>query len=151
VTFAIKICNPRVGWIDVVLRLGERSFQLAVSDVANDPVRELAELALFIARGEPGRARAMFWLEPAGYELSAIRDPDLILALSYSEDAYTTLFDPTLVLAQRVEPSGSATELLDCLRTAQPIFAAALVANPRSWSHPFPESLVSQLAAALSA
>jgi hypothetical protein len=151
VTFTISIRNPRAGWIDVDLRLGEQSFQLAVSHVANDPVRELAELALFIARGEPGRARVTFWLEPAGYELSASRDRDLKLALSHSNDAFRTLFDPALVLEQRVEPSASAAEILNCLRAARSIFAAAVVADRDSWSHPFPESLVSQLETALSA
>jgi hypothetical protein len=148
-SLSISIRNPRHGWIDVDLHLGEQRFELPVSHVANDPVRELAELALFIARGEPGCARVTFWIEPAGYELCARRDAVLNLALSYSEHAFTTLFDPTPVLEQQVEPSACAVAILNCLRAAQPMFAAAVAADRSAWCHPFPEALLSQLEGAV--
>lgn len=147
--FSISIRNPRHGWIDVELRLGEQRFELPVSDVANDPVRELAELALFIARAELGSARVTFWIEPAGYELCAMRGAVLNLVLSYSEYAFRTLDDPSPVLEQQVDPSECAAAILNCLRAAQPVFAAAVVADRTAWGHPFPEALLLQLDAAL--
>lgn len=147
--FSISIRNPRQGWIDVDLRLDEQRFELPVSDIANDPVRELAELALLVARGEPGSARVTFWIEPAGYELCAKRDAVLNLVLSYSEHAFRTLFDPSPVLEQQVDPSECADAILNCLRAAQPMFAAAVAADRTAWCHPFPESLLLQLEAAL--
>jgi hypothetical protein len=147
VTLSIDVRNPRSGWIDVDLRLDERRFEMAVSDVANDPIRELAELALFIAKREPHGARATFWLEPAGYELSASRDPEPTLYLSYAERAFATLFPPTtLVLECPIDPDVSASEILRCLRVARPMFVAARATDPRAWRHPFPEAHVTSLA-----
>jgi hypothetical protein len=150
-SFAINITNPRRGWIDVEIRLGEQRFEFAASDVANDPVRQLAELALSLVRCEPPNARAVFWLEPSGYELSAIRDPELELMLSYSEDAFANLFDPSVVLQQPVDASATAGEILRCLGTAKSLVAAAGAVDERPWAHPFPDALVGQLEAALEA
>ena len=148
-SFAINIENPRRGWIDVALSLGEERFEFAASDVANDPVRQLAELALSIVRGEPSKVRAVFWLEPSGYELCAGRDPDLKLTVSYSEHAFANLFDPAVVLRETVDAFATAAEILRSLRTAKSLFGAAAAVDPRPWAHPFPDTLVTQLEAAL--
>jgi len=148
-SFAINIENPRRGWIDVALSLGEERFEFAASDVANDPVRQLAELALSIVRGEPSKVRAVFWLEPSGYELCASRDPDLKLTVSYSEHAFANLFDPAVLLRETVDAFATAVEILRSLRTAKSLFAVAAAVDPRPWAHPFPDTLVTQLEAAL--
>lgn len=150
-SFAINIANPRRGWIDVALSLGDERLEFAASDVANDPVRQLAELALSIVRGEQSKARAVFWLEPSGYELCASRDPELKLTLSHSGDAFSSLFDPVVVLRQPVDARTTAVEILRSLRTAKGLFAAAAAVDPRPWAHPFPDALVTQLEAALDA
>lgn len=148
-SFAINIENPRSGWIDIELCVGERRFEFAASDVANDPVRELAELALSVVRGEPLRARAVFWLEPSGYELSALRDPQLELTVSYSEHAFASLFDPEVMLRHRVDATETGAEILRCLRAAKGLLAKAATVDARPWAHAFPDDRLAELEAAV--
>lgn len=146
--FAINIGNPRAGWIDVDFRLDDQELRFSASSVLNDPVRELAELGLFIAHGHPWRARVLFWLEPEGYEVCASREPELVLRVSYSEAPCTRRRDPTVVLERTIDPMATAMEILRCLRAAQPMFAAANAADARSW-HTFPYEQVLELEQAL--
>ena len=127
--FRIDIRNPRHGWIDVDFVLGDRRFELTASHVLNDPVTELAELALFVARSDPGQADVTFWLEPAGYGLRASRGPDLKLAVLYAEYAGRRLWDPSVVSEHPVGVSSTASEIVRCLRAAQPAFEAACAAD----------------------
>ena len=90
----------------------------------------------------------MFWLEPAGYELCASRDPEPKLVVSYSEDAFRTLFHPVVLMERTIDPVATAAEILRCLRTAQPMFAAAEAVKPESW-HRFPDAQVLELEQAL--
>ncbi len=146
--FSINIRNPRSGWLDLDLQVGEWQLKHSVSAVANDPVRELAELALFIVRNDSGRARVVFWLEPAGYELAAVRDHELELLVRYSKHAFANLFDPELVLEHQIDPTQCVAEILRCLRAAQPVFA---VSDRAAWSHPFPTAVLDELEAMVSA
>jgi hypothetical protein len=144
VTFSISIRNPRHGWCDVELCLGEHRFEWAVSDVANDPVQQLADLGLFAAGHDLGRTSVTFWLEPAGYSLEAVRDPEWRLSLQYSKHAFARLFDPTFVAEQSIDPRTCAVEILRCLRAARSELIAA-----SSRSYKFPDALLSQLEASL--
>jgi len=119
--FAIDIRNPRHGWIDVAFHLNERDFRFKASNVSNDPVRDLAELALFIVRGAPWRSHVTFWLEPEGYELRASRDPAVRLVVSSSRHAYRTLFDPEVLSdgasSRRKGDCGGDIEVPPCCAT----------------------------------
>ena len=141
-TFAIDIGGAGAGWVGIDLTLGEQTFEMWVSDVANDPLRELADLALFVARGDLGEARATFWLEPEGYELRAVRDSALVLAVRHSRRAFATLQDPRLVLEREVEWRPVASELARALR-------AMLAVPPPRWRYELPAEQIVALEAML--
>ena len=148
--FLLELTNPRAGWVDVALALGDDAFGFAASAVLNDPVRELAELGLFVARGERGRAAVTFWLEPAGYELAVIRDDACRLEWHYAHEARPRLVRPQLVHACPIEaPRAIASELLRCLRELQPL--VPLDGDTSVWPHPYPMATATRLAGLLSA
>jgi hypothetical protein len=144
-TFSINIHEARHGWLYMELRLQAQQFELMASDVLNDPVQELAELALFITSAEAGTRVVNFWLEPQGYELCATANRELELKMSYSDEAYPGLRKPSLVAVAVVDRTAVAREILRCLRAAQPLFTAAASADPRTWNQPFPETTVAKL------
>jgi hypothetical protein len=148
--FVLELTNPRAGWIDVAVAIGDDSFGFAASAVLADPIRELAELGLFIATGESGRAAVRFWLEPAGYELAVTRDDAYKLAWSYAHEARPQLLRPQLVHERVIDaPRAVASEILRCLRDVQPLLP--LDGDQRVWRHPFPMEAVTRLAGLLAA
>lgn len=153
--FSLDIRDPRNGWVEVRLSFLGQDFELAASDVANDPISELAQVAIFLLSEESAPRRATFWLEPEGYDLSAWRaDGKTWLALRHSEDAFTTLFEPVETLLEA--PVGSivvARELLRSLKDARADLVAAhehiREKSFRGWRYPFPDDLVNQISEAL--
>ena len=146
-SFALELANPRAGWLDVTVALGPR-IAFSASHVLNDPLRELAELALFIASRDRGRCAVRFWLEPEGHELAADRDDTLRLTWRSADRARPDLVEPRLVHARVVDaPRAIASEILRALRDVQPHLPVD--GNSGIWSHPFPVAQVARLADAL--
>lgn len=110
-----------------MLALGDRRDTFSASAVLNDPVRDLAELALFVLRGEHGDITARFWLEPAWYELRAT--PGALVWRGYA-----LAFSSARVVA---------SEIVRALRELQPQISAG--GDRERWYHAFPAE---QLAAA---
>jgi hypothetical protein len=131
VRFQLELANPRHGWLDVVVVLGERRNELVASSVLNDPVRELAELALFVMRGEHGDIAVRFWREPEWYELRATRG-----ALTWRDYALAV-----------PSPRVVASEILRALRELEP--QISVDGDSERWAHPFPAAQVDALAALL--
>ena len=93
--FSLELTNPRAGWIDVAIAIGDDSFGFAASDVLNDP---------------------------AGYELAVTRDDACTLAWTYAHDAMPRLVRPQLVHACAIDaPRAIASEILRCLRVLHPL------------------------------
>jgi hypothetical protein len=144
VTFAIDIGTPHHGWIDIDVTIDVERFAFSASHVLNDPIRELADLARFVASNERGRVRVLFWLEPQGYELAVTRDDELRIALHRSEMASPDLDDPVvLVLERPLEAIPFVREIVRCLRAVQPSFPVA----HEHWMEPFPTVLLDELVA----
>ena len=142
--FLLELTNPRAGWIDVAIAIGDDSFGFAASAVLNDPIRELAELGLVLASGESGRVAVRFWLEPAGYELAVTRADACTLAWTYAHDAMPRLVRPQLVQECAIDaPRAIASEILRCLRAVQPLLDGG------AWPHPFPIEAATRLAGLL--
>lgn len=148
-SFAIRINEARHGWLYMELWLGEQKLEWMASDVLNDPVRELAELALFIASGDAGARSVNFWLEPQGYELCATYNLELKLKLLFSDEAYPSLWRPKLVTVEIIDRGTAAREILRCLRAAQPLFRTTPSPNGRVWNQPFPDAAMARLEAML--
>ena len=148
--FLLELTNPRAGWIDVAVAIGDDSFGFAASDVLNDPIRELADLGMFVATGELGRLAATFWLEPAGYELAVTRDDLFRLAWSYARDARPRLRRPQILHEHAIAaPLTIASEILRCLREVQPL--VPLDGDKSIWRHPYPMATATRLAGVLAA
>lgn len=146
--FRLDLTNPRAGWVDVALAIGDDSFGFAASDVLNDPIRELADLALFLATGEHGRIAATFWLEPAGYELAITHDDQVRLAWSYGHDARPQLRRPQLVHEHGLDaPRAIASEILRSLRELQ--LLVPVDGDKGIWRHPYPMAAATRLAGIL--
>lgn len=141
---SLTIHGARHGWLELELVLAEQRVSFAASDVLNDPVRELADLALFIARRGVGSARASFWLEPAGYELRAVRDWKLDLALVSAREAYPNITHGELVAEESVDAIVTARHIASQLRLAQ-----QLLAGRTAWKYGFPDDTLLAVWAAL--
>jgi hypothetical protein len=144
--FSIELTSPKHGWLDIALGLGGEQLRLRASDVAGDPVRSLAELTLFIKTGQPGTLGAVFWREPAGYELRATRVGDeLVMAVNFSRDAYVELHDPHMVVEAPADPAEVVAELVRALLAAQRVLP---VNGKRGvWRWPFPAAQLARLTA----
>lgn len=142
--FSIKITKAHANWIHIELEIGGARQVLMASSVLNDPLRELADLGVFIATREPGNLGARFWLEPNGLELRASwRQADLVLALYEADEAYPELRQPRLALEGVVDANEAARELLRCLNAARSLLTR------EQWRHDFPAERVSVLADAI--
>jgi hypothetical protein len=49
------------------MRIGRFVAQFEASDVLNDPIEELLDLAIFSIAGRSGMRRVCFWMEPEGF------------------------------------------------------------------------------------
>jgi hypothetical protein len=144
VAFFIQILDVRHGWLDVELHLASEQRRFGASHVLNDPVRELAELALALVNGEAGDLGVEFWLEPNWLELHANASRDVALELIEIDD----MAERSEVLASEVvDPTATAREILRCLQIARQWFPPAPDAG--RWNAPFPDSLLSKLEKAL--
>ena len=143
--FSISISNARANWIDINLNVGDELRQFMASSVLNDPLRELADLGVFIATREPGTLGVRFWLEPGGLELRAVWQPELVLVLYEADEAYPALDRPRVVVEEVVEPNAAARELLRSLLRAEHVL------SPQTWGHEFPAERASVLADAIAA
>lgn len=142
--FSIRISNARANWVDVSVSIGDERRQFMASSVLNDPLRELADLGVFIAAREPGTLGVRFWLEPAGIELRAFWKPELVLALYEADEAYPDLDrSRRIVVEQAVDSYAAAREILRCLLDTEH------VVSPRTWHHEFPAERASVLADAI--
>jgi hypothetical protein len=143
VRFSIDLTDPRNGWIEVAVAIGEDSYGFSASDVLNDPIRELADLGLFLASSDHARVAVRFWLEPAGYELAVTRDR---LTWSYAHNAGPNLVKPQVRQDLEIEtPHAIAREILRCLRDVHPLL------DTKNWRHPFPMETATRLAGVLAA
>ncbi len=142
-SFTIQIRDPNAGWLHARIVLGKQEFDLMFSEVANDPLRELAELGLFLVSNERFACGATFWLEPEGYELRASRDEELLLAMHYSDSAFANLFPPAKTLVSlAIDGPCVASEIVRALRVVEEQLAAS---ERPGWCHPFPIRLIEQL------
>ena len=154
-TFSISIGEPRVGWLTASLRFDSQTYEFQFSDVANDPLTELAELGLSLLSDKYPMCSTTFWLEPEGYELRASRADILVLTLSHSDSAFAKLFPSlTLIGSMPVDGPGTAREILRALRAIAPLLTPDTSENRpteqrASWVHPYPLTLVEQLKNAL--
>jgi hypothetical protein len=141
--FSISISNARVNWIDVDVSVGDVRRQFMASAVLNDPLRELADLGVFVATREAGTLGVRFWLEPAGLELRAYRRPELVLALYEADDASPALLRPRLVVEEEIDAAAAARAILGCLLRVEQIL------SPQTWQYAFPAERTSVLAHAI--
>lgn len=65
----ITLDTPRHGWLPVGIKLGNYQLLANASNVFNDPISELIELAIFVKKGGSSFRRVCLWLEPAGYAI----------------------------------------------------------------------------------
>ena len=137
-SFYIHIHEAVHGWLAIELTVGSRRLELMASDVYNDPLRELAELALFLANGQTGVRGVELHFEPDYYELRANKDDELRLQLVYVEDRH-------VAPEEAITGTASAREILHCLRSAQPLLTASPPEDGRVWDEPFPELAVARL------
>ena len=64
-TLAIEFGEPEHGWLPVRLRLGEKEFDFAGSDVLNNPLEDLVDALYAVGCGSD--ASVWWFLEPGGY------------------------------------------------------------------------------------
>ena len=146
-SFSIHVRGALHGWLTIEVTLGAELCSFDASDVYNNPLQELAELALFFASGARGARGVEFHIEPNHFELRAVYDEDLELQLVHVEDVARGVHQATRVAAERPAPIAAAREILRCLRAAQPLVSALSFDRARVWDEPFPELAVARLAA----
>jgi len=148
VSFAIDFMQPRHGWLEVAVAFPTQRYTFAASHVLNDPIRELADLALLLAGGDHGKCIATFWLEPAGYELAAVLYDKPQLVWTHWTQTFPRTQQPTLLEEFAIDaPRAVASELLRALTDLRSLVPAD--GDPDMWKHPYPAEQVDRLAALL--
>ncbi len=147
--FSLALRDFRSGWVDVVLRLAGQKFDFSASSVANDTLRELAHVAGFLASDVRGSCGAVFWLEPAGFELRALRGDEVRLELHESEHAFATLFEPRLVCVAPIDETSAARAILRALDAVRGEVDAGVATG--AWHHEYPVKIVERSWFALNA
>ena len=67
----VELRDPGVGGLGFRLVLDEFELNERASGVSNDPLEELIDMGLFLARGGSGMRRVCIWLEPEGFAVDA--------------------------------------------------------------------------------
>jgi hypothetical protein len=62
--FLLTIDAPGVGWLPLHLTIGDDTIDVAASNVLNDPLAELADVAVAMGHRDALEARVGLWLEP---------------------------------------------------------------------------------------
>lgn len=71
-TFSIRFGSPHANWLPIDVRLGDHTEHVEASGaVVEDPVAGVVRLALLAASDLDGTASLGWWIEPAGFWLSA--------------------------------------------------------------------------------
>lgn len=150
VSFTIDFTQPRHGWIEVAVAFPAQRYTFAASHVLNDPIRELADLALLLASGEPGQCIATFWLEPAGYELSAVLYDKPCLVWTHWTQTFPRTQQPTVLDELAIDSRRAiASELMRSLTALRSLVPAE--GDPAMWKHAFPAPQLERLAGLLTA
>ena len=96
----VELSPPEHGWLAIRIALDDFELDERVSNVSGDPLEELLDLAVFLARGGSGMRRVSLWLEPTGFALDAWNLGNDLAQLLVSWDA---CFVPPMA-ARALEP-----------------------------------------------
>jgi len=119
---------PRHGWLPFRLSLDDIVIEDAASNVLNDPLSSLFDLAEHVAGASKSPARACLWLEPSGYALDSepASQPGVhVLRLFYHHDFLPPMSGRSMTLRHEVSIESSRASralirgLADLLRDAE--------------------------------
>lgn len=82
----LELGAPKHGWLPFRLVLDDFELEALASGVCNDPLEELIDMGVFLARGGSGMRRVCLWLEPAGFAVDAWNLGDEFAELLVSRD-----------------------------------------------------------------
>jgi hypothetical protein len=82
------------GWLPVSITIGDFDAHFDASNVLNDPIEELLDMAIFAMSGRSGTRRVDLWMEPEGWavEIWPIDAATVGFAVHYDE----SMFPPEL-------------------------------------------------------
>lgn len=149
--FSVRFGDPRANWLPMDVRLGDHTEHFEASGVVTeDPVTGLVRLALLAASELDGTATLGWWIEPAGFWLSAA----ISGSTATMELAYTTGMGPGVVRASHrhaeraiasceLDRTALAVAIWRTVRASESVLRAAHESG--AWSHEFPSGSVATL------
>ncbi|HEY1100948.1 MAG TPA: hypothetical protein VGF99_18560 [Myxococcota bacterium] len=136
--FALRLDPPQSGWLPVTIVVDDDRFEWAASDVRNDVLEELADVALAIGDRRALQHTISLWLEPATIELRVVAasNDDIVGVTIVDADHETVLRAAVLTHAQL------KTAIVDALVGLQASTSTTMF--DREWLG-FPDAQVRQL------
>lgn len=91
------------GWLSVSMSIGGFDADFPASEVLNDPIEELLDMAIFAVTGRSGLRRVCFWLEPKGYtvEIRPFSAEAVGVRVYYDEDMLPPGLSPDAIEIHR--------------------------------------------------
>lgn len=142
--FAIRFGSPHANWLPIDVRLADHTEHVEASGVvAEDPVTGVVRLALLAASDLDGTATLGWWIEPAGFWLSAaISGSTARLELTFATGMHPGVERAShrsgerAIASSEVDRTALAVTIWRAVRASESALRAAH--DSGAWSHELP-------------